>query len=86
MPVKASVEKSLLENGQIILQEKNDLHPSLQWSTNIGLGLQYQITPTIGIYAEPNLHYYFNPSDGIKTIRTEKPLNVTLPIGIRLSW
>lgn len=86
VPVKASVKKSLLENGQIIMQEKNDLHPSLQWSTNIGLGLQYQITPTIGIYAEPNLHYYFNPSDGIKTIRTEKPLNVTLPIGIRLSW
>ena len=24
--------------------------------------------------------------DNIETIRTEKPLNVTLPIGIRFSW
>ena len=86
VPIKAFVTKSLLENGQIIMQEKDDLNPSLQWSTSIGLGLQYQITPTIGIYVEPNMNYYFNSGDGIKTIRTEKPLNVTLPIGIRLSW
>lgn len=86
VPIKASVEESLFDNEQTIKQEKYDLHPSLQWSTNIGFGLQYQITPIIGIYVEPNLHYYFNPGDGIKTIRTEKPLNVTLPIGIRLSW
>lgn len=86
VPIKASVKKSLFDNGQIIMQEKHSLHPSLQWSTSIGFGLQYQVTPTIGIYAEPNLHYYFNTDDGIKTIRTEKPLNVTLPIGIRLSW
>lgn len=86
VPIKASVEESLFDNEQTIKQEKYDLHPSLQWSTSIGFGLQYQITPTIGIYAEPNLHYYFNPGDGIKAIRTEKPLNVTLPIGIRLSW
>lgn len=86
VPVKASAKESLFGNGQVIRQEKHRLHPSLQWSTSIGLGLQYQITPNIGIYAEPNLHYYFDTGDGIKTIRTEKPLNIALPIGIRLSW
>lgn len=87
IPVKTTTE-SIASNksGQITFCGKSDIHPSLQWSTNLGIGIQYQITPSVGIYAEPNLHYYFNNGDGIKTIRTEKPFNVALPIGIRLSW
>ena len=87
IPVKATSESiASNESGQITFCGKSDIHPSLQWSTNFGIGIQYQITPSISIYAEPNLHYYFNNGDGIKTIRTEKPFNVTLPIGFRLSW
>lgn len=87
IPVKATSERiASNESGQISFCGKSDILPSLQWSTNLGIGIQYQITPSVGIYAEPNLHYYFNNGDGIKTIRTEKPFNVALPIGIRLSW
>lgn len=86
IPVKSTFEKSVWENGQPILLQKNNLYPSLQWSTSLGIGIQYQLAPNIGIYAEPNLHYYFNNGDNIETIRTEKPLNVTLPIGVRFSW
>ena len=87
IPVKATSESiASNESGQITFCGKSDIHPSLQWSTNLGIGIQYQITPSVGIYAEPNLHYYFNNGDGIKTIQTEKPFNVALPIGIRLSW
>ena len=87
IPIKATSENFASdENGQITSFEKSSIHPSLQWSTNLGVGIQYQITPSIGIYAEPNLHYYFNNEDGTKTIRTRKPFNVALPIGIRLSW
>lgn len=87
IPVKATSESIASdESGQITFFEKKDIHPSLQWSTNLGIGIQYQITPSVGVYAEPNLHYYFNNGDGVKTIRTEKPFNVALPIGIRLSW
>lgn len=87
IPVKATSESiASNESGQITFCGKSDIYPSLQWSTNLGIGIQYQITPSVGIYAEPNLHYYFNNGDGIKTIRTEKPFNVALPIGIRLSW
>lgn len=86
IPVESTFEKSVWENGQLILRQKNNLYPSLQWSTSFGIGIQYQLAPNIGIYAEPNLHYYFNNGDNIETIRTEKPLNVTLPIGIRFSW
>lgn len=87
IPVKATSEEVISDkSGNFISDKKNNIYPPLQWSTNFGIGIQYQITPTIGIYTEPNLHYYFNNSNNIKTIRTEKPCNVNLPIGIRLSW
>lgn len=70
IPIKASVEESLFDNGQVITREKHDLRPSSRWSTSIGIGLRYQITPLLGIYVEPNLNYYFNAGDGIKTINT----------------
>ena len=87
IPVKATKKEVISDKtGNLFSNKKNNIFPPLQWSTNFGIGIQYQITPTIGIYTEPNLHYYFNNSNNIKTIRTEKPCNVTLPIGIRLSW
>ena len=84
IPVKATSEEFTSENGQIISEKKSSLYPHLQWSANFGIGIQYHITPSIGIYAEPNLQYYFNNENRLNTIRTTKPL--TLPIGIRLSW
>ncbi|HJD10348.1 MAG TPA: hypothetical protein H9922_04215 [Candidatus Phocaeicola caecigallinarum] len=53
-------------------------------SANLGVGIQYQITPSIGIYAEPNLNYYFN--NQLNTIRQEHPFMFTLPVGVRFSW
>ena len=87
IPVKATSEEVISDKfGKIISEKKNNIYPPLQGSINLGVGIQYQITPTVGVYAEPNLHYYFNNQTNIKTIRTEKPCNLTLPIGIRLSW
>lgn len=86
IPVKATSEESVRRNGQTVLHDKRDLNPSLQGSTTFGIGVQYQLTPSIGIYAEPSLHYYFNNGNHIKTLRTEKPFNATLPVGLRLSW
>lgn len=86
IPVKATSEELTSENGQIISQKKSSLYPHLQWSADLGIGIQYHITPSIGIYAEPNLRYYFNNGNKLNTIRTAKPFNMTLPIGIRLSW
>lgn len=58
----------------------------LQWSIEGGAGLQYHITPSFSIYAEPSFRYYFNPDAEIKTIRQDKPFEFTIPIGIRLNW
>lgn len=63
-----------------------NLHPPVQWSMEGGLGIQYRFTSSFSIYAEPSLRYYFNPGSDIKTIRQEKQLEFTIPIGLRLTW
>lgn len=62
------------------------LHAPLQWSAEGGLGIQYHLTPSLSIYAEPSFYYYFNPRSDIKTIRQEKPIEFSLPIGIKITW
>ena len=57
-----------------------------QWSAGLGLGLQYDITRNVGIYIEPELNRYFDNGSTIKTVRTERPVTVTIPVGIRFSW
>lgn len=63
----------------------------LQWSLRASLGIQWRITPQLGIYAEPGISYFFNNhSDSrnralpISTYYTEHPLNYSLSIGLRL--
>lgn len=58
---------------------------SCQWSAGLGLGLQYDITPHIGIYIEPELNRYFENGSEMETIRSERPVTLTLPAGIRFS-
>lgn len=56
-----------------------------QWSAGLGIGIQYDITPHIGIYIEPEVNRYFDNGSEIQTIRSERPLTLTLPVGIRFS-
>lgn len=64
----------------------NRIHAPLQWSAEGGLGIQYHLSPVFSIYAEPSARYYFNPGSDIKTIRSDKPFEFTIPIGARLTW
>lgn len=68
--------------------EKNIIHiqAPLQWSVESGIGLQYHFTPSVSIYAEPSLRYYFNTNSEIYTIRQYKPFEFTIPIGFRITW
>ena len=86
IPIKAMSEETRIAGGQETGMKKQNLHAPLQWSVDFGAGFQYHITPSIGIYAEPNLHYYFNNGNKVNTIRKEQPFGITLPIGVRFSW
>ena len=85
-PIKSKVDISHIANGINTFQKETSLDVPCQWSMNFGLGLQYDFTPHIGIYLEPSLQYFFDDSSDLKTYRTEHPLQITLPIGIRFHW
>ncbi len=85
--VSGTLKKAYVINGQT----RDDGHESirvrpLQWSANATAGVQYNISPLVGIYAEPGLSYYFDNGSDIETIYSEKPLNFNLNVGLRISF
>jgi len=86
VPVYAPISTSYFVNGMKELEEKSTLHAPLQWSVGTGIGLQYNLTPNIGFFAEPSLQYYIPTGSDIETYRTEHPFMFSLPIGIRITW
>lgn len=86
VPIYSTLTTDFMLNGASLLHQKQSLDVPLQWSTGLGIGLQYNITPHFGIFAEPSFQYYIPDGSSIETYRTEHPYNFTLPIGFRFSW
>ena len=86
LPIKSAVDISHIVNGICTFQKEASLDVPCQLSGSLGLGLQYDFTSHFGVYLEPNLQYFFNDGSDLKTYRTEHPLQITLPIGIRFRW
>lgn len=56
-----------------------------QFSMQGALGLQYDIIPQLGIYAEPGVKYYFNNGSKVRNFFKDKPTNFNLQLGLRLN-
>lgn len=56
-----------------------------QFSLTLSAGFQYNISPTLGIFAEPGLQYYIPDNSSLRTIYSDKPLNFSLNLGLRLT-
>ncbi len=54
----------------------------LQWSVDLGLGLEYRFLKFMGVYLDPRLTYYFY-CDQPYSIRLEQPLQLNLNLGFR---
>ena len=54
----------------------------LQWSVGGGLGLEFNVGDHFGIFAEPSVKYYFDCGQP-KSIRTDKPFQMILRLGVR---
>ena len=55
----------------------------LQFSGNVMVGVEYQWSKRMGVYAETGAVYYFDNGSNLKTIYSEKPFNVSLALGFR---
>ena len=86
IPVHTPLNTSYYLHGVLEATEKTTIRAPWQWSVGTGLGLQYNFTPNIGLFAEPSLQYYIPTGSQIETYRTEHPFTFTLPLGIRFTW
>ncbi len=60
--------------------------PEIQWSVFAGVGINYKLINRLGLFIEPEITYYFDDGNEVKTIRKSIPLNVNLQAGLRLEY
>ena len=58
LPIGSTCQEKTTVNGNLISTKRLELDPSIQWSIGLGIGLEYRLTPVIGLYAEPSLNYF----------------------------
>ncbi len=63
----------------------SDRVEKLQYSVGLGLGLEFSLNRTLGLYLDPGLRYYF-PCDQPKSVRTDKPVSVSFDAGLRFKF
>lgn len=83
--VHGRVHEAYILNGTEYRSDTYDTELPWQFSLNLSAGLQYNISPTLGIFAEPGLQYYLPDNSSLCTIYSDKPLNFSLNLGLRLS-
>lgn len=87
LPLSSTLESHyLLPDGTIAEPTAQDLRPGLQWSVGLGLGLQYELTPHVGLFVQPSLEHYWQNNSGISTWNTEHPFVLSVPFGIIISF
>ena len=56
-----------------------------QFSIQGGVGLQYDILPQLGLYAEPGVKHYFDNGSRLHNYFKDKPTSFNLQVGLRLN-
>lgn len=84
-PIHSTLIRNTYVGGSLLETDKLRLSPSLQWSIGVAAGVEYRLSPVIGIYAEPSLQYFFKTGDAIDSYRTAHPATFSVPIGIRIN-
>ena len=67
-------------------QNTLQLKAPVQWSAGAGIGVQYNLTPWMGLYVESQVRYYFDTGGGVQTIRQVQPVEFAVPFGVRLTF
>lgn len=70
-----------MQTGDITTDADKD---RTQWAVGGAVGVQYNIIPRMGIYAEPGVRYYIDNKSSVETIFKEKKLNFNLQLGVRV--
>ena len=57
----------------------------LQWSLNGAVGLAYDLTPHVALFAEPGFKYYIDNNSPVRNYFKDKPMNFSLQVGMQLN-
>ena len=79
----------LLDNHYLIHNNPSDIHYHQpkngipQFSAGAGLGVEFKLTPVVGIYLDPSFRYFFATQNQPRSQRTVQPLRFDIEAGIR---
>ena len=79
-----AVEKGLTNRFDILSSKsvyKEEIQ-GVQWSANLGLGVEFMFGKHLGLYLDPSFRYYFSCQQP-KSIRTAQPVMLGLELGLR---
>ena len=86
IPLVGEAKERYVTDATVPYKDSWHFAPSWQWSVGVGVGVQYNLSPNWGIYAEPTFNWYIPNGSSIHTIWTEHPFTVTAPFGVRFTW
>ena len=80
----------LVDNDYLVHGTQKDIHyhqrgTRPQFSAGLGLGVEFKITPWLGVYLDPSFRYYFRPDLQPRSLRTIQPLRFDIEAGLRFS-
>ncbi len=55
----------------------------MQWSAQWSAGVQFDILPQLGVYAEPGVKYYFDNGSNIENVFKKRKFNFNFQLGLR---
>lgn len=58
----------------------------IQLSVAAGLGVRYKLNDRIALFAEPTVSHHFDTDSQTKSLRTERPTNINLLCGVRMTY
>lgn len=81
-----SIEKCLSDTYDVLSTSisHKEKAKGLQFSVNVGIGVEFALGKHLGIYIDPSLRYYFD-NDQPKSIRTTQPLMFGFETGLRVN-
>ena len=75
----------VIDNHEQESETHSTMDKPVQWSANASVGVHFNISQAVGIYAEPGISYYIDNGSSVRTIFKDKPLNFNLNVGLRFN-
>lgn len=79
------VEKGIVNHYRIMSKpiiNYQESVPGVQWSTAVGLGVEFDLGKNFGLYVDPSARYYFDCGQP-SSVRTQKPYMLNFEVGFR---